>query len=154
MIGARGALTFLPLGKVGLAMTSEDERFQKTFAKAMVAACVRRGELEGLHSGISPVTHAGDYSDVYVVDADGRRIPWADVSRIDQNEMKALLIGVVNRTYTFLVRTFFTFGNDAAFAQAIDHAAVPWTTGWDEPEYLPQFLMPVSSEELSRMLEE
>ena len=28
-----------------------------------------------------------------------------------------------------------------AFHQALDRAAAPWTTAWDEPKYLPEFLM-------------
>ena len=52
------------------------------FAKIMTAACDRRGFLEKLHSGITPITKTGDYSDVKVVDAEGREIPWNQVSRI------------------------------------------------------------------------
>ena len=37
--------------------------------------CVRNTRLERLHAGLTPITKAGDYSDVYVVDANGRRIP-------------------------------------------------------------------------------
>ena len=38
--------------------------------------CIRNTQLETLHAGLPPVTRTGDYSDVFVVDADGRRIPW------------------------------------------------------------------------------
>jgi hypothetical protein len=34
------------------------------------------------------VSHTGDGSDVFVVDADGNKIPWNKVSRISQEEMK------------------------------------------------------------------
>ena len=57
----------------------------------MAAACVRRGYLEKLHDGFTPVTRTGDYSDVKVIDAEGREIPWNQVSRIDQDEMKTLI---------------------------------------------------------------
>ena len=57
--------------------------------------------METLHAGLSPVTRAGDYSDVFVTDADGRRIPWADVSHIDEDEMRDLMRDIVNRLYTF-----------------------------------------------------
>lgn len=39
---------------------------QKQFAKLMAAACVRRGYLQKLHTGATPVTHTGDFSDVKV----------------------------------------------------------------------------------------
>jgi hypothetical protein len=113
----------------------------------MAAACVRRGYLEKLHEGVTPVTRSGDYSDVKVIDAEGREIPWNQVSRIDQDEMKTLMTGVVNRIHTFLARTLFSATEDKAFCQALDRAAAPWTKAWDEPKYLPNFLMPPSEEQ-------
>ena len=56
-------------------MKSSPRKSQSEFAKIMAAACVRRGYLEKLHAGTSPVTRTGDYSDVKVIDADGREIP-------------------------------------------------------------------------------
>lgn len=41
-------------------------------AKAM--ACIRNTMLEELHPGLAPVTKTGDYSDVFVVDADGNTL--------------------------------------------------------------------------------
>ena len=63
--------------------------------------CVRNTQLETLHAGLGPITRTGDYSDVFVVDADGRRIPWSEVSRIDDGEMRQLMQEIVNRLYTF-----------------------------------------------------
>jgi hypothetical protein len=123
-------------------MTLSPKKSQGEFAKLMTAACVRRGYLEKLHAGITPVTHSGDYSDVRVIDAEGREIPWNQVSRINQDEMKTLITGVVSRVHTFLARTLFCATEDKAFQQALDRAARPWTKAWDEPEYLPDFLMP------------
>jgi hypothetical protein len=114
------------------------------FAEIMVAACVRRGYLEKIHSGATPVTRAGDFSDVKVTDAEGREIPWNEVSRISQEEMKSLMTGVVDRIHTFLVRTIFSPTKDREFEEALDRAAVPWIKAWDEPKYLADFLMPSS----------
>lgn len=125
-------------------MATNKEKFQSEFAKIMAAACVRRGYLEKLHNGFKPVTRADDYSDVKVIDAEGREIPWNQVSRINQDEMKTLMIGVVNRIHTFLARTLFSATEDKAFHHALDRTAVPWTKGWDEPQYLSDFLMPPS----------
>jgi hypothetical protein len=123
-------------------MTFSPQKSQSEFAKLIAAACVRRGYLEKLHAGTSPVTRTGDYSDVKVIDAEGREIPWNMVSRINQDEMKSLMTGVVNRIHTFLARTLFSATEDKAFHQALDRTAAPWTTAWDEPKYLPDFLMP------------
>ena len=67
-------------------MTLIPKKAQTEFAKIITAACVRRGYLEKLHCGTTPVTRTGDYSDVKVIDAEGREIPWNEVSRINQNE--------------------------------------------------------------------
>jgi hypothetical protein len=123
-------------------MKTTPEKHTADFAKVMTAACVRRGYLEKLHSGITPVTKTGDYSDVKVIDADGREIPWNQVSRINQGEMKILITGVVNRIHTFLSRTFLCSFGDREFNRALERAALPWTKTWDEPKYLPDFLMP------------
>ncbi len=123
-------------------MTFSAKKEQKEFAKIMAAACVRRGYLERLHAGATPVTRTGDYSDVKVIDAEGREIPWNQVSRINQDEMKTLMTGVVNRIYTFLARTLLSAAQDKAFEQAVDRAAALWTKQWDEPKYLADFLMP------------
>lgn len=111
----------------------------------MAAACVRRGYLEKLHAGTTPASRTGDYSDVKVIDAEGREIPWNQVSRINQDEIKTLMTGVVNRIYTFLARTLFSVTEDKAFEQALDRAAAPWIKTWDEPKYLDDFLMPLSA---------
>lgn len=125
-------------------MTFNPNKSQKELAKIMTAACVRRGYLEKLHCGTTPITHTGDYSDVKVIDAEGREIPWNNVARINQDEMRTLVTGVVNRIYTFLARTLFSATVDKAFEQALDKAAVPWTKTWDEPKYLVEFLTPQS----------
>ena len=77
-----------------------NERIATSLAKALTVMCVRNTSLEDIHAGICPVTHAGDISDVVVIDATGRQIPWTSVSRIDDDEMRDLMRQVVNRLYT------------------------------------------------------
>lgn len=56
-------------------MNRDDEkRIAAMMAKTLAIICVRNTGLETLHSGIVLVTHAGDCSDVHVIDADGREI--------------------------------------------------------------------------------
>ena len=45
-------------------------------AKMMGLLCVADSKLGRLGEGERPTTKAGDYSDVVVVDAEGRIIPW------------------------------------------------------------------------------
>lgn len=68
---------------------NDDQRITASLVKIMAMSCVRNSRLEDLHAGQVPVTHTGDYSDVFVVDADGRQIPWPDVSRFNDAELRA-----------------------------------------------------------------
>ena len=98
-------------------------------AKAIVAYCFRNTNIEDIHSGVSSVSKTGDFSDVFVVDADGKRIPWSDVSRISQAEMKELMQTAVNRVYEVLEHE-----GDAEFEEKVLNYSLSFTQGWDEPE--------------------
>jgi len=67
----------------------------------LVGLCVRNTELENLHAGESPISLTGDYSDVKVVSPVGE-IPWTNLSRISDEEMRTLMIEMVNKVFTFL----------------------------------------------------
>ena len=82
-----------------------DPELQKRLAKYMVLQCFRNSMLEDLHSGITPSSAAGDYSDVYVTTPHGE-IPWPKLSRLSDEEMKSLMVDVVNRTYRFIHELF------------------------------------------------
>jgi hypothetical protein len=83
-------------------MNKEDEKLVAAkLAKSMAMLCVRNTHLETIHAGKTPVTRTGDWSDVTVVDADGNRIPWTDVSHISDDQMRDLMRDIVNRLYTF-----------------------------------------------------
>ena len=58
------------------------------FIEIMVGAA-RNSKLEDIHSGKSPISKTGDFSDVYVVTPNGN-IPWNEVSRITNEEMGPL----------------------------------------------------------------
>lgn len=116
-------------------MNKDDEkRIAAKLARIMAMLCVRNTQLETLHAGPTPVTRTGDYSDVFVEDADGRRILWTEVSRIDENEMRQLMQEIVNRLYTFHIEA-----NDPKLQAAIER----WmgaATRWDEPEIDPRMI--------------
>ena len=82
-----------------------DPVLQKRLAKYMVLQCFRNSRLEELHAGISPSSAAGDYSDVQVTSPYGA-IPWPEVSRFNDDEIKDLMIDVVNRAYLFIHTLF------------------------------------------------
>jgi hypothetical protein len=81
-------------------MTRAQRRSLEKVAKSLVGSCVRNA-LEDVHAGIFPSSQSGDYSDVKVVTPYGE-IPWTRLGRISDEEMKVLMIDIVNKTYTFL----------------------------------------------------
>ena len=82
-----------------------DPVLQQRLAKYMVLQCFRNSMLEDLHAGISPSSASGDYSDVTVSSPYGV-IPWPKVSRLNDDEMKRLMIDVVDRAYLFIHTLF------------------------------------------------
>ena len=110
-------------------MVKEHEVAVASFlAKAMAVMCVRNTILEDFHGGIHPVTHTGDFSDVVVIDANGRRIPWTKVAHIEQDEMRELMRQIVNRLYTVNLKS-----GDMEFLGMLERAAME-AGKWDEPE--------------------
>lgn len=107
---------------------ADEQRIAARLAKVMAMMCVRNSKLENIHAGVFPVTKAGDYSDVMVLDADGRRIPWNDVSHIDDAQMRDLMKDIVDRLFTFQMRI-----EDAQFQAWIDRW-VAVAEKWDDPE--------------------
>jgi len=82
-----------------------DPVLQQRLAKYMVLQCFRNSMLEDLHAGISPSSASGDYSDVTVSSPYGVT-PWPKVSRLNDQEMKSLMIDVVDRAYLFIHTLF------------------------------------------------
>jgi hypothetical protein len=123
-------------------MNADDEkRIAAMMAKTLAMMCVRNTGLETLHSGIVPTTHTGDYSDVRVIDADGREIPWNDVSHLDDDQMRDLMKEIVNRLYTFNVSI-----DDPVFRQSVDRWA-RIADRWDEPDDDLEFFRKLAEEE-------
>ena len=107
---------------------ADEKRIAAMMAKTLAMMCVRNTGLETLHSVIVPVTHAGDYSDVRVIDADGREIAWNDVSHLDDDQMRSLMKEIVNRLYTFNISI-----DDQDFRYSVDRWA-RIAERWDEPD--------------------
>ena len=109
-------------------MNEHERHLTASISKSMAVMCVRNTMLEDIHAGIEPVTRTGDFTDVVVIDADGRRIPWPEVSRIGNDEMGRLMREVVNRLYTFQAKA-----DDPHFVRPMDRALAE-AARRDEPE--------------------
>ena len=112
----------------------DEKRIAAKLPKIMAMLCVRNTQLETLHAGLTPITRTGDYSDVVVLDADGRRIPWTEVSRFDEDEMRALMRDIVNRLYTFHLHA------DEPKLQATIERWMGVADKWDAPEIDPRMI--------------
>jgi hypothetical protein len=85
--------------------------------------------LEDLHSGISPSSASGDYSDVTVSSPYGV-IPWPKVSRLNDEEMKHLMIDVVDRAYSFIHMLFDESNGGQVLSLLAERDPLPL---WNEP---------------------
>lgn len=120
---------------------ADEARVAARLAKLMAMICVRNTGIEDLHAGTVPVTHTGDYSDVFVIDADGRRIAWSDVSHMDDDKMRGLMRQIVDRLYTFHMNC-----DDPEFRDLLDRwLAISGT--WDDPKLDETLLSAISSDE-------
>lgn len=107
---------------------ADEERIAARLAKLLAMICVRNTGIEDLHAGTVPVTHTGDFSDVFVTDADGRRMAWTDVSHMDDGAMRDLMRQIVDRLYTFHMNR-----DDPQFRDHLDRWLKKSGT-WDDPK--------------------
>ena len=98
-----------------------------SMAKMMGLMCVADSKLGEFKEGLCPVTRTGDYSDVVVVDADGRIVPWQRVARFDASEMRQTRREIVDKLYTFLLNW-----EEAELVALRDHRRGE-TSEWDRP---------------------
>jgi len=70
-----------------------------------------RNELENLHSGITPCSKKGDNSDIKVITPYGE-IPWKNLSRINNKEMRELMLNIEDVIYKVLEYWNFLKTND------------------------------------------
>ncbi|HEV3304432.1 MAG TPA: hypothetical protein VG055_32575 [Planctomycetaceae bacterium] len=114
--------------------TKAQQQYSAKLAKALAVLCVRNTFLEDLHAGEPVVSKTGDFSDVKVVTPD-REIPWNEVSRINQQEMKKLMKEVVDKLYTVLLSLENEEAMDLVFRRGQEYAS-----HWDDPHFLPTFI--------------
>jgi len=114
-----------------------DRRNLNRLVKSLVEVCVRNTGLEDLHAGIFLATETGDYSDVKVISPFGE-IPWTKLSRISDQEMKRLMIEIVDRVFTLL-----SYPEELAVLSAL-------MRGWDRPRLDPKLMQTVQRHKARR----
>lgn len=111
-------------------LLAQNPQILKRLAKYMAQQCFRNTVLEDFHAGITPYSEAGDYSDV-VVNTPAGTIPWSKLSRLSDEEMKTLMIDVVNRTY-LLLQTLFDEDDGSYLIQTLSHRDL--MPNWNDPQ--------------------
>lgn len=109
---------------------ASNEVLRKRLAKCMALQCFRNSKLEDLHAGVYPDSQAKDYSDVKVVSPFGE-IAWQKLSRLSDQEMRTLMIDVVNRCYGLLSELLNSPGADRIIATLKERDPLP---RWNDPE--------------------
>ncbi|HVR57214.1 MAG TPA: hypothetical protein VMT72_10345 [Pseudolabrys sp.] len=106
-------------------------KFRAHLVKFVALHCFRNTKLENLHAGKSPSSRTGDYSDVKVVTPYGE-IPWTEVSRFNDDEMKELMIDVVNQTDRYLGAILVTKKGEEVVETLKMYDPVP---NWNDPDW-------------------
>ena len=70
-------------------MNEHEQRLIANISKSMAMMSSSNTIIENTHGGIEAISHTGDFSNAVVIDANVRRIPWTEVSRIGTEEMAA-----------------------------------------------------------------
>ena len=115
-------------------MEARARRGAVSTAKTIALLCVENSKLEKFKQGLCPVTRTGDYSDVVVVDGDGRIIPWQRVARFDADEIRETMRDIVDKLYTCFLNI-----ESPELAALRDHRSEE-TWEWDRPREDPSLL--------------
>lgn len=107
----------------------EMEKKNIILSKLIVNNCFRNTQLEDLHAGITPSSKTGDYTDVKVVSPYGE-IPWKNLSRISDVEMKSLMKECVNELFDLLTELNANVDLDPIKVRL----TFQFPHNWDDPE--------------------
>ncbi|WP_146591479.1 hypothetical protein [Puniceibacterium confluentis] len=118
---------------------ADEDRIAANLAKIMAMICIRNTHLEELHAGTVPITRTGDYSDVIVIDAEGRKILWPKAAQIDDDQLASLMRDIVNRLFTFHMKS-----DDPSFRKDLD-CWMAVAGKWDDPVLDQAFLDAVAN---------
>lgn len=108
----------------------------RTLARLFAQEGVRNTLLEDFHAGRVPVSRTGDRSDVSVVTPEGN-IPWQEVSRLSDPEMRALMLNVEERLVALLFALLHheqEGRREELFAEARCRCFGSQGVSWDQPQ--------------------
>ena len=104
---------------------------RQCLANAITVYCFRNTGIEKIHSGITPVSKKGDFSDVLVVDANGKKIAGNKISHISDAEMAKWNKEGANKVFTLLEESMTVEGSRSLIRRL--EFALRCSVGWDLP---------------------
>ncbi len=84
-------------------MTADERLVAKKMAKALAFLCLNEHFKLPLHNGKNPVSKTGDYTDVFVTDAEGKQTTWCQTCRVSFHERDLIVQDVTKGIYDFLI---------------------------------------------------
>lgn len=84
-------------------MPVEENPVARRMARALAFMCLNDHFGLPMHSGHAPVSRTGDYSDVTITDAKGRKMAWSRVCRVSGREREKMMDDVADGIYDFLM---------------------------------------------------
>ena len=107
-------------------MVVQEKHVAKKMAEALAFMCLNDHFRQPLHSGHSPVSHTGDYTDVVITDAKGRQMAWSQVCRVSSGEREKMMRDVADVLYEFLLNI--ETETYAKRLEAAYHDSIRWKT--------------------------
>lgn len=84
-------------------MSVNERLVAKKMAKALAFLCLNEHFKLPLHNGDNPVSKTGDYTDVFITDAEGNQMIWCQTCRVSYHEREMMVEDVANGIYDFLL---------------------------------------------------
>ncbi len=84
-------------------MAADERLIAKKMAKALTFLCLNEHFKQPLHNGSVPVSKTGDYTDVFIVDAEGKQTVWSQTCRVAYHEREQMVENVTKGIYDFLI---------------------------------------------------
>lgn len=111
-------------------MLNNENVVAKKMANAVAFMCLKKSLKKKHFNGTLPETVQGDFSDVFIIDANGGKFGWTDCCRLSSQELEELCSDVATGIYEFLVEV-----QRGEYAASLEEA-YQITSTWKDPMHL------------------
>jgi len=110
-------------------MSTQERRIACKMAKAVTFMCLKNLMKKSYVAGTEPVSPAGDFTDVFIVDGHGNQIAWTECCRLSREEREKIQTEIVCGIYEFLLNI-----ESEKYGDVMKEAYLR-TVDWKDPEY-------------------